>query len=135
MYHHVLVAVALDHIKESHQSFNVARALQARDGLITALHVLEEVPSYASQYLPQDFVRKHVTQERDAFEELLLHEEGVTPVLINGHAGRSIVEYAHTHDVDCIIVASHRPELQDYLLGSTAARVVRHANCAVHVLR
>ena len=38
-------------------------------------------------------------------------------------------------DTDCVVIASHRPGLQDYLLGSTAARVVRHAACSVHVLR
>jgi len=37
--------------------------------------------------------------------------------------------------VDLIIVGSHKPGLQDYLLGSTAARVVRHAMCSVLVGR
>ena len=37
--------------------------------------------------------------------------------------------------VDLIIVASHRPGLQDYFLGSTAAKVVRHAKCSVLVIR
>ncbi|WP_371932559.1 universal stress protein [Pararhizobium sp. IMCC21322] len=46
-----------------------------------------------------------------------------------------MVEYAESNGVDCIIIASHRPGLQDYFLGSTAARVVRHAHCAVHVIR
>ena len=60
--------------------------------------------------LPQDFTMKHVTEERDAFEKLLENEqEDVTPVLINGHAGRSIVEYAHEHGADCIIVGFYRP--------------------------
>ena len=36
---------------------------------------------------------------------------------------------------DAIVIASHRPDLSDYLLGSTAARVVRHAQCTVLVLR
>ena len=38
-------------------------------------------------------------------------------------------------DADLIIIASHRPELKDYLLGPNAARVVRHANCSVLVVR
>jgi universal stress protein F len=33
------------------------------------------------------------------------------------------------------VIASHRPGIQDYFLGSTASRVVRHANCTVHVMR
>ncbi|WP_245271088.1 universal stress protein [Hoeflea phototrophica] len=51
------------------------------------------------------------------------------------HPGSTIVEYAAAHEIDCIIIASHRPGLQDCFLGSTASRVVRHAKCAVHVIR
>jgi nucleotide-binding universal stress UspA family protein len=55
--------------------------------------------------------------------------------VIHGSAGQAIVDYAEAHGADCIIVHSHKPELSDYLLGSTAARVVRHAPCSVHVIR
>ena len=34
-----------------------------------------------------------------------------------------------------IVIASHDPGLVDYLLGSVAARVVRHAHCSVLVTR
>lgn len=50
-------------------------------------------------------------------------------------AGRVITEYANKSDIDCVVIGSHKPGLRDYFLGSTAARVVRHAKCAVHVLR
>ena len=36
---------------------------------------------------------------------------------------------------DLIVMASHRPELKDYLLGPNAARVVRHARQSVFVVR
>ncbi len=55
--------------------------------------------------------------------------------VVTGHAGNTIVDYAAEHEVDCIVIASHKPGLQDYFLGSTAARVVRHSPCAVHVIR
>ncbi|XPE61869.1 universal stress protein UspF [Shigella flexneri] len=34
-----------------------------------------------------------------------------------------------------IIIASHRPDITTYLLGSNAAAVVRHAECSVLVVR
>ena len=46
-----------------------------------------------------------------------------------------IAQYAERHDVDLVIVASHKPGLQDYFLGSTAARVSRRAPCSVYILR
>jgi len=61
--------------------------------------------------------------------------DNATLNIVEGHSGRTILDYAENHQADCIVVASHRPGLQDYLLGSTAARVVRHASCAVHVVR
>ena len=56
-------------------------------------------------------------------------------VLINGHSGLAISDYAQKENADCIIVGSHKPGLSDYFLGSTAARIVRHAHCSVIVLR
>ena len=55
--------------------------------------------------------------------------------VVMGHAGRTIVEFAKEHEVDLIVMNSHRPGIGDYFLGSTAARVVRHAQCSVHVIR
>jgi hypothetical protein len=36
---------------------------------------------------------------------------------------------------DLVVVGSHRPAMKDYLLGTNAARVVRHARCSVLVAR
>jgi nucleotide-binding universal stress UspA family protein len=52
-----------------------------------------------------------------------------------GHPGNQILDLAEETNADLIIVASHRPGLQDYFIGSTAGRVVRHANCSVLVTR
>ena len=56
-------------------------------------------------------------------------------VVIDGPTGRSITNWADETGVDCIVIPSHRPVMSDILLGSTAAWVVRHAHCAVHVIR
>ena len=33
------------------------------------------------------------------------------------------------------MIASHKPGFSDYFIGSTAARIVRHAQCSVLVTR
>jgi nucleotide-binding universal stress UspA family protein len=38
-------------------------------------------------------------------------------------------------DADLIVVGSHRPAMKEDLLGTNAARVVRHARCSVLVAR
>ncbi|MEM8539822.1 MAG: universal stress protein [Pseudomonadota bacterium] len=135
MYKNILVPIALEHDRDTAGAMDIARLLLSDGGKITALHVMEAIPAYATQYLP---AAQMETRHADA-ETLLKSELGVAKdvkaVVQTGHSGRTIVEYAEAHKIDCIIIASHRPGLQDYLLGSTAGRVVRHANCPVHVLR
>jgi nucleotide-binding universal stress UspA family protein len=46
-----------------------------------------------------------------------------------------ILGIAQDAGVDLIIVGSHRPAMKDYLLGTNAGRVVRHATCSVLVVR
>jgi nucleotide-binding universal stress UspA family protein len=52
-----------------------------------------------------------------------------------GSIGREILTCAHDHGADLIVMASHRPEMRDYLIGPNAAHVARHASCSVLVLR
>jgi nucleotide-binding universal stress UspA family protein len=52
-----------------------------------------------------------------------------------GNVHREILRVAEEIKADLIILASHRPALSTYLLGAHAARVVRHAQCSVYVVR
>lgn len=135
MYKNILVPIALDHERDSNQSLKIAKVLADEGAKITALHVMEEVPSYVAQYLPQGQIEDNAHQLEARLQEELVGMDGVKAKVVSGHAGHAIVDYATRHDVDCIVVASHRPGLTDFFLGSTAARVVRHAPCCVHVSR
>ncbi len=134
MYKKIIAALGLSH-GHGAAALDLARRLRDEDGSIIALHVLEPVPGFASYYLPPD----HETEVRKTAESAIRDRVGeqadAEVVVLSGHPGSTITEYAEEIGADCIIVGSHKPELQDYLLGSTAARVVRHAPCSVHVLR
>ncbi len=134
MYKKIIVALGLSH-GHGVAALDMAHRLRAKDGTIIALHVIEPVPGFASYYLPPD----HETEIRKTAEAAIRERVGkqadAEVVVLSGHPGGTITEYAEEVGADCIIVGSHKPELQDYLLGSTAARVVRHAPCSVHVLR
>ena len=52
-----------------------------------------------------------------------------------GSIGHEILTTAHERRADLIVMASHRPELKDYLIGPNAAYVAQHAFCSVLVLR
>ncbi|MFV0335958.1 MAG: universal stress protein [Tropicimonas sp.] len=135
MYHKILVPVAFDDDAKIEAALDIARVLAAEDAQIVLLHVIEHVPSYAVQYIPED-LRKAA---HDGIQAELKRLAGTVPggrgVLIEGHAGRTILDYVDEKKMDCVVIASHRPGMADYLLGSTAAQVVRHAPCAVMVTR
>jgi len=135
MYKNILVPIAMDHERDTAAALNVAHKLLAKNGKITALHVIEALPSYVTQYLSADQLNDRNSETTAALKAELGGVKDVKAVVVSGHSGRTIVEFATDQEVDLIVVASHRPGLQDYLLGSTAARVVRHAPCAVHVVR
>ena len=46
-----------------------------------------------------------------------------------------ILDLAEELDVDQIVMTAHRPSVSERLLGTNAARVVRHAKCSVQVVR
>ncbi|MCB1338883.1 MAG: universal stress protein [Maritimibacter sp.] len=135
MYKNILVPVAFETGRDTMKSIQIAEALSEKGGKITALHVVEEIPSYVAQYLPEGQMDANVKEIEEILHKRLNEHAEIVVKVIEGHAGHSIVDYANDTGVDCIVIASHRPGLQDLVLGSTAARVVRHAPCAVHVVR
>lgn len=52
-----------------------------------------------------------------------------------GSVRHGIIDAAERAGADLIVLASHRPEMKDYLLGANASRIVRHAPCSVLVVR
>jgi len=135
MYNNILVPVAYDHEHPDTQPLEVVRLLANPGARVTLLHVMDELPGYAISYMPEDFRIK----AREAIYRDLDTRAGEFPGgearVIDGRPGSAILDYAGENGVDLIVIASHRPGVRDYFLGSTAARVVRHAECAVHVLR
>ena len=134
MYKKILVPMALNH-GISQDTLAIARALGAPEAQITALHVYEVPENSVSTYIGKDTVQKGFERAREILNEKVAGLDGVTPEITRGQAYRAIIDYAVSHDFDCIVIGSHKPGLSDYLIGSTAARVVRHAPCAVHVHR
>lgn len=135
MYKNILVPIALDHSRDTGTALEVARALATEEAAITVLNIIEDVPAHVAQYLPNDHGETLIAEAETSLKAELGGVKDVKPVVMGGHAGRAIVDYAVSHEIDCIVISSHKPGLQDFFLGSTASRVVRHASCSVHIVR
>ncbi len=135
MYKNILVPISFDAERDISGPLKLARILATSDAKVTLLHVVEHIPDYAISYMPVEYLteaRKALQVELDTLAAGMPNAKGV---LIEGHSGRTILDWAEVNKHDLIIMASHRPGMQDLLLGSTAAHVVRHSRCAVHVVR
>jgi universal stress protein F len=136
MYRHILVPIDPTQRELAPRLLKVAKFLAGEDGKISLLTVLDPVPSYVAHYIPAETLEKNRDELHDQLAALAT-EAGVDakPRLRTGSPSHVILEEAERQHCDAIVLASHRPDYRDYLLGSTASRVVRHAQCTVIVDR
>jgi len=141
MYKHILLTVdpkeASSWRKALPTSVELCRAFDA------TLHLMTVVPDFGmtvvAQYFPEDFEEKATraadAELRDLARAHLPADVTCRRIVANGTIYEEILRVSRDIDADLIVMASHRPELKDYLIGPNAARVVRHADCSVLVVR
>ncbi len=137
MYARIIVAVDLDHLEQARALFARAASLVDGGGEIRLLHVLEEVPGYVAAELPSDLSERRRAEAVVELKAMIdpAQELRVTHEVRHGAASGQILQAAEDSGADLIMIASHKPGLRDYFIGSTAARVIRHAQCSVLVER
>lgn len=134
MYKKIIIALSLEH-GIADRAIDAAKKLVDEDGEIVAVHVYEPMHSSVSLYVSKDDVAKAVSTVEEVLESRVQFEHNIKAVMLKGQPGRTITEFAEKMGADCIVVGSHKPGLEDFFLGSSAARIVRHAPCSVHVIR
>lgn len=139
------ILCAVDISQPEHDIAVLKRAVQIAKMDGARLDVITVVPDFGMSVVGQAFDKsfhdKAVTKSRDllnAFIEEHLGAEAnadVRHVIATGKAYEQILKAARKAGSDLIVIGSHKPELKDYLLGPNAARVVRHSDCSVYVVR
>lgn len=141
MYRNILAAVDLSDPTFSDKVVDTAENL-AKDNE-AALHVVTVAPTYnmsiVGSFFPADF-EKNALEETQKHLKAFLDKRDDRGVPIKGHVVHGtiydeIMKAADKLDCGLIVMAAHRPELKDYLLGPNASRVVRHAKQSVFVIR
>lgn len=107
------------------------------------LHVMTVVPDFGmamvSQYFPESYETRMLEDANKALHGFVREHvpQGITVqhIVAQGTPYHEILRIAEEIGCDLIAMASHRPELKDYLIGPNAARVVRYAKCSVLVIR
>ena len=139
MYSKILVPVDLAHPESARHTAKVAKSLaETGKSELVLLNVVPELPGFVAAELPAEHA---ATVKARAEEELasLASEIGIgtngSTTVRSGRPHNEILQFAEEVGADLIVIGSHQPGLQDYLLGSVAGKVVRHAQCSVFVDR
>lgn len=142
MYNHILVPVDLN--DETSWEKVLPTAIKLCRVFGATLHLMTVVPEVGLhaavvQYFPDDFedqIKHQVSEELHAFSARQIPAGiKVQNIISHGKIYKEILEAAKRVKADMIVMGAHHPELEDYLLGPNAARVVRHADCSVMVVR
>jgi nucleotide-binding universal stress UspA family protein len=107
------------------------------------LHVLTVLPEVAVPALmqagPFDYETKLVPETKSALERFVREHvpAGVPahPIVTYGSIYREILRVSAELPADLIVMAAHRPQVGDFLIGSNAERVSRRARCTVMLVR
>jgi nucleotide-binding universal stress UspA family protein len=136
MYKTILVPIDIAHIANSNTIIDIAKSHASEGTKIILLNVVEEIPNWAAVEIPAGILEKSRQISREELNAVAKASGIEMDVEIRmGHSYQTILEMAAEKAAELIIVASHKPGFQDYFLGSTAAKIVRHARCSVLVVR
>lgn len=135
MFKNILVPVVPANEEAVTEALDLAQKLLAKGGKITLMNVIEMMPAYVVNYMPDGYEGIRSADIKKALKKFTDLHDNVEPLVVHGHSGQSIATEAKRRGADCIVIKSHQPEFTDIFIGSTAAYVVRHAQCSVHVMR
>lgn len=141
MFKDILLAVDLENGETQEKALKAATMCAQASG--ARLHVLTIVPDFGmsivATYFPKDYEQRVLA---DADKKLHAYVKANVPkgikvqhIVGHGTIYQEIIRHADKVGADMIVMASHRPELKDYLLGPNAGQVMRHAKQSVLVVR
>ena len=136
----ILVPIDLEHGERVNEVLSIAADFATADDTeVELLTVIQAGPVIVSQFLAENYESMASTKAEQELDALVAGmgaaADKVTTTVRFGGTYQEILAYAEKIGADLIVIGSHKPNVADYLLGSTAARVVRHAKCSVYVVR
>lgn len=133
------VVVPVDFAEESVNAIRTALELVGRPSDVHAIHVIIPPRSMAPAPLCEEALGAPREEKTRRYFDEFLAKHGfadLTVAVLDGDPGLRTCDYAKEQAADLIVISSHGYHgVKRMLLGSTAERVIRHAECPVLVLR
>jgi nucleotide-binding universal stress UspA family protein len=140
MYRRIVLAVDL--ADPSAAPKGLAQALElasASLGELRLVNVQPLLPATFMEFVPADFDAEQEARAKTALDQIVARIEApnvkLSSAVSSGGVYHELLAEATRWGADLIVVGSHRPVMADYLIGSNAKTIVRHAQCSVLVVR
>lgn len=141
MFKDVLFTVDLEHEASWRRPLPVALYVAQTSG--ARLHVMTVVPEVAVPALmqvgPFDYEAQLVPRAKAALDEFVRaqipSDRKPNQIVTYGSIYNEILRVSAEIPADLIVMAAHRRQVGDFLIGSNAERVSRRARCTVMVVR
>ncbi len=141
MFQNILVSIDLGDEVSSDRVLRAAMDVAAQSG--GKLNIVTVMPDFGMSIVGSFFSKDHETKMLEAAQKSLHNftskhldkPEEAQHVIARGNVYEEILIWAGKLNADLIVVGAHRPNAADYLLGPNSARIVRHANVSVLVVR
>jgi len=140
MFSKILLPVDLTELKMSRKAIVEATVLaKAFNSELRLLNVQSLLPVAFLDYVEKDFeaeIRQGLEEEISALARGVDYPaERISTKIHYGPVHHKILEEAEAWGADLIVLCSHRPDRDRYLIGSTASAIVHNAKRSVWVVR
>jgi len=141
MFSKILLPIDLEHTESSHKALELA--LKEAEIAEATIDVMTVAPGFGMPLVASFFDPSQVKQ---AMREIARHLKAYTDanlpanrrgkcVVTEGNPAEQILRQSRRLDTDLIVISSRDTEMEQILLGSCSAKVVRHAPCTVFVVK
>jgi nucleotide-binding universal stress UspA family protein len=141
MYKNIIVAIDLNDETSWRQpllsAVELARKFGAQLHVLTVVREVEAILQAKTSPLAYELIAADLENQL-ARHIRQVDASDLNPKILVAHGASIYAEIlgaAEEAEADLIVVGSHRPAMKDYLLGTNASRVMRHARCSVLVAR
>ena len=140
MFSKILLPIDLTEPKMSREAIVDATALaHAFNSELRLVNVQSLIPVAFLDYVEKDFegeIRQGLEQEIAALADGINYpRERISTKILFGPVHHKILEEAEAWGADLIVLCSHAPDRDRYLIGSTASAIVHNAKHSVWVVR
>ena len=141
MYENILFSVDLEHTAEAEKALKIAideaRRSKAKLTVMTVApgFGMPIVASFFDEQTVANALKEVARHLRQYVDDNIPNDINTNAIVVEGNPAELILKQARTDDVDLIVIASHNSQVENLLLGSCAAKVVRHSQCNVTVVK